>query len=455
MRLHVHFVSALITLLVFAGAANAQSTEVVRKHARPYVFAAEIGTTPDILGMGFSKDLAPTDDEGNTHRVFPNEYVEVPADQYQVDVEQVTNQLSLAAHGRFLFVEAGVKFSSSKRYLVGRVAHISKVLKLKSDTKPIGNAPLVASKIYYGWAFYYVIEGDAHTFTADVVASLMTKGGGSSIELQKKGMNYKLRLIGLKPKDKYFIATPEDAESLLDNQVVIETAEDAQPIFVEYTVNEDIAVETIPWARNEFRAGRYRIQVTAQLQNRSASGRDWDVWDAPDPTLEVRVSGAVAKTCNETNTRDVVCADVLADLDDTSSVQIHMHERDSVSSNDVIGDSETLRPFGSGYVPGDKISMKPPAGVATLEIVFVLEKEGVGSDQAESSKSADAAIAELQKLRSRACDCRTKECATATQLEFDKFLARHKDTSGSSEQATKVGGLAGELSKCLANAMNN
>jgi hypothetical protein len=66
---------------------------------------------------------------------------------------------------------------------------------------------------------------------------------------------------------------------------------------------------------------------------------------------------------------------------------------------------------------------------------------------------ADGATRELQVLRDRACACRDVACAEALQRDFDAFLEKHKDTKGSQKQAEEVGKLAGEMSECLANAM--
>jgi hypothetical protein len=65
----------------------------------------------------------------------------------------------------------------------------------------------------------------------------------------------------------------------------------------------------------------------------------------------------------------------------------------------------------------------------------------------------DQAIADLEVLTKRACECGDTPCAEAVQKDFDLFLEKYKDTKGSQEQAEHVGKLAGQMAECLANAM--
>ena len=59
------------------------------------------------------------------------------------------------------------------------------------------------------------------------------------------------------------------------------------------------------------------------------------------------------------------------------------------------------------------------------------------------------AIAELTVLRDQACACADAACADRVQADFDAFLMKHRDTTGSQEAAETIGRVAGEMSACL------
>lgn len=150
----------VLVLLAYVSTARADdaAVEKVATGKRLY-FAAEVGTTPDLIGMGVERDLQPS----AGHRVYPENFVSVPANDYNAVFAKVETKLDLDANAHYLFAKAGINASSDKRYMVVRVEQVNKVLKLSPTSKPLDTAPMFASKTFYGWALYVLIRGMRRT----------------------------------------------------------------------------------------------------------------------------------------------------------------------------------------------------------------------------------------------------------------------------------------------------
>lgn len=140
-----------------------------------FVLPAPVGTTTDVLGMGFDEQLSDSDADGKRHRVFAPKVKRVPENQYFSQFEQLDNEFKLKAHARFLSTSMNVGFSQEKRYMALRVFQLQEVATLEPG-KQLETAPVVAQRIFYGWALNVIIEGDASTFTAEAAAELATAG---------------------------------------------------------------------------------------------------------------------------------------------------------------------------------------------------------------------------------------------------------------------------------------
>lgn len=70
----------------------------------------------------------------------------------------------------------------------------------------------------------------------------------------------------------------------------------------------------------------------------------------------------------------------------------------------------------------------------------------------EANAAVEAALTELDDLRADACACKDATCADGVQARFNTFLAKHKDTVGSEEEAIKIGKLASAMTECEAAA---
>jgi hypothetical protein len=318
-------------------------------------FVAELGTTTDILGMGFERNLSQTDANGDTHRVYPDKSTKVAVNQYEAKFEILENSLLFDAHAHYLFAEAGVNASTSHRYMVVRVDQISQVVKLQQEGKPIGNAPMYASKIFYGWALYVVIEGDSSTFTTEVAANLIAAGAKLDTEIKNHKLTSYVHLIGLKPKNAGDIPIATTADAVRE---AFETSTEPQPIYVEYTLMQDAVVDAIPWKKNELLPGRYAVSVDVALMDTKADGRAWDVGSLPDPLVTLVVDGKPVTSCKQQDSMESHCIhDSVIDIDATTTVGVVVIDKD-IASDDPVGSTEPLKLMSSGQQPGAAIQMK-------------------------------------------------------------------------------------------------
>jgi hypothetical protein len=322
---------------------------------RPVFFAAEMGITPDILGMGFERNLTTTDANGIPHRVYPNKTVEVAVNQYDAKFEIIDNSLLLDAHAHYLFVQAGVKTSTNKRYMIVRAYQVSKVTKLVAEGPPMARAPMYASKIYYGWALYVVIEGESSTFTTEVAANLMAAGGRLATAIKSYRLTSHIHLIGLQPKKTGDVPLVVSVDEVRQN---FETARAAQPIFVEYALTQDLVADVIPWSKNELKPGSYFVAVDLAVMDSKANGKSWDVGSLPDPLVTLLVNGRAEASCKQQDSMESHCLrGRMIDVAEDTTIAIHVEEADLVV-NDPVGDTFPLKVMRSGATPGTPIQLK-------------------------------------------------------------------------------------------------
>jgi len=322
---------------------------------RSVYFAAELGTTPDILGMGFEKNLSTTDSNGDSHRVYAPKAVDVAVNQYDAKFEQIENSLLLDAHGHYLFVQAGVKASSTRRYMVVRAYQVTKVAKLLAEGRPLASAPMYASKIFYGWALYVVIEGDSTSFTADIAAELMTAGANLSKAIKTKHLTSHVHLIGLRPRKNGDIPI---AMTLDDVKQGFETAPEPQPIFVEYSLLQDLVVDSIPWSMNKLTPGRYTVSVELAVMDTKANGKAWDVGSKPDPLAALVVDGQAITSCKQQDSIESHCLhDLVIDVTESTTLALHVTESD-IAADDDVGDTVPIVIMQSGLVPGTPFELR-------------------------------------------------------------------------------------------------
>jgi len=300
-----------------------------------FVLAAPVGTTTDVLGMGFDEQLSEFDAAGERHRAFAPKYKLVTENQYVSQFEQLDNEIKLKAHARFLSSTMNVGFSQEKRYMVLRVYQLKEVATLE-PSKLLKAVPIVAQKIYYGWALNVVIEGDSSTFTSEAAAELATAGADIEATVKRYSLKKYVHLVGLESKEKGHIPIALDPAKFNEEFSV---PEKPSPIFVEYKVMKELFSPKLSWQRSGFAPGRYRLtNLTVKVTDTKMDGRPWDAMgDKPDPLISVLLNGVQVDTCLLKNVFEGSCpSQKVLVLDETSELQFVVMDKD-LSANDPIG----------------------------------------------------------------------------------------------------------------------
>lgn len=323
-------------------AANVPSlpTLITKKAGTKALFAAELGSTKEILGLGVEANLSPTDSQGESHRAYPPKSDDVDVDQYDSEFESVRDNFSLDAHGRYLFVKAGVSVSSTARFMVLRVAHISRVSTLKVEGKPLAKVPMFASKMFYGWAMYIVIEGTDTSLTTEVEASLLQAGGDLKALVAKHNLKSKVHLIGLTPKEPGSIPIVRTGEEVAK---AFTPSKKPQPIYVEYTTMQDIPTLPIQWSSTTLKPGKYRLSAVVEVMPTKKNGKAWDEGNpAPDPLVTLLLNGKNVGACRETDVYKSTCLVKVIDLQPTTTISLDVKDVDTWSGDDPIGGTDPI-----------------------------------------------------------------------------------------------------------------
>jgi hypothetical protein len=300
-----------------------------------FVLAAPVGTTTDLLGMGFDEQLSEFDAAGNRHRAYAPKYKRIPENQYFAQFEQLDNEFKLKAHARFLTSSMNVGFSQEKRYMVLRVYQLKEVATLE-PTKQLEAVPLVAQKIFYGWALNVVIEGDLSTFTAEAAAELTSAGADIESTVKRYSLKKYVHLVGMEAKTKGHISVALDPAKFNDEFRVSDTP---APIFVEYKVMKELFSPKLSWQRSGFSPGRYRLsEVSFKIEETKKNGNPWDALNGrPDPLISVVIDGVQVDTCLRKDVFEGQCtSEKVVTLTEQSSLQLNVLDKD-LSEHDPIG----------------------------------------------------------------------------------------------------------------------
>ena len=333
------------------------------------IYPAEPGVTSDILGLGFEQTFANTDAGGASHRVYPAKIAEAAYHEYEADFDLIDDQLDLDAYGRFLFVKAKVAVTTNHRYMVVHARQINRVASLAIDGPRIGDVPMFASKIYYGWALYVVIEGDSTTFSGGVAVELgrlVKLRLGLEGEIAKHHLTSHVVLVGLTPKqvDSIPIATsPEAIQASF-----MPTAPD-EPIAVEYTLARDMSIGRIPWEKHEFRPGGYVLSADIAIASRDADGDDWEPGGAaPKLATYLYIDGQYVTTCTEPErfTATDCFAGKLIEVNENTAISLEVRIKHENRGDVLVGKAGPLRVMGGGGQPGAPIPLGCRSAHVTL-----------------------------------------------------------------------------------------
>lgn len=337
------------------------------------MYSAEPGTSTDILGLGYELNLVASDANGTPHRPYPAKFSVAEYNAYEADSDTVDNTFELGAYAHFLFVKASAKVKTERHYMVVHAAQINKVAALAIDGRPLDNAPLYASKIYYGWVLYLVIEGDSTTFTADVAAELgelVKKGGKIDTTIANHHLSTHIWHVGLKPKRVDRVPVALSLNDVLDQ---FEPGAD-QPIFVEYTPMRNIVVNAIPWEKAVFKPGRYMVSADFELAGKRADGKNWE-WDGVAPRTVVGtlyVDGKISLSCTGSDAYVVTrCFDKkVIDVNDKTTIQISVLVQHPARDDMDVGYTQQLNVVASGGVPGVPIQLSTTGQLRTTTLTL-------------------------------------------------------------------------------------
>lgn len=339
---------SVCVLALLAHAAAVEADNFVPMERLPaghkLLVAAELGTTNDILGRGFDRTLSDIAPDGQSRRVYPVAFEEVPVKQYDVRFESIENALELDANARYLFARAGVKRQSSRRYMVLRVSYIDKVAVLRSEGAPLVDSELYASKLYYGWAFYLVIEGETSSFTTDVAAALQAAGAKLENAVREHQLSSHVHAIGLQAKEAGAVVVATTAEEI---EKSFKTPEVPVPILVEYMTRRELDIQALPWTRAELTPGKYRVDVKVEVLSHKADGRPWDgMGGPPDPVVALYVDQVQIASCKQQDSEIHLCLNgLVVEIGATSEIQMLVWDQD-LSHHDEIGTAGPLQPIG-------------------------------------------------------------------------------------------------------------
>ncbi|ACY15384.1 hypothetical protein [Haliangium ochraceum] len=362
----------ILALLVPVATASADDIEQVERlpPGHELVVAAPLGTTSDILGRGFDQSISDIGPGGKLMRAYPPVFEEVPVKQYLVHYESIENALELNANARFLFAGAGVKQQDNHRYMILRVSYIDRVAVLRPEGEPLVDSDLYASKLFYGWAFHLIVEGESSSFTTDVAAKLREVSEAGA-ELKSAVNEHRLRAhvqaIGLQAKETgavVFATTPEQVKQSF------KASEVSVPILVEYRTRRELAIKALPWKRDELTPGTYRLDVRLEVMGSKADGRPWDGGGGPpDPVVRLFIDGVLKASCKQQNSAVHLCLNGLnVEIGAESMIQMSVVDMD-LSAHDPIGEVGPWQPI--GHADLNKPAFLPAQGqIKSVEVTF-------------------------------------------------------------------------------------
>jgi hypothetical protein len=230
----------LAASLLTAPEAAAQSSGELRS-------AAPLAMKKEWLGYAMRPDFsAPT-----TTRAIRGDIVSTDANAFNSEVSELRSESSVAAALSGFGATLDVSASASKRFALFRVYKIARIDELDMTTATVApdlEGAYVPSRIYYGWALYVLVEGDAATFSAAASARIFSVDAKVKAQASHWGLTVRVALRGLDSKVAGEIVVPRDVADIVEKfQVATDTP--AQPILAEYTRVGAPAQEDLAWAQ--------------------------------------------------------------------------------------------------------------------------------------------------------------------------------------------------------------
>jgi hypothetical protein len=200
----------------------------------PIVAAAPGGLDDSALGTPVDAHFHPL--QGSIGRsLFPDAPIRrMPQSRVEHDSTVVRDSLTLAANLRaWSFLKASAKRSTERRFGTFRAWQVQGISSIDDtadmDTPP-PEAAFYVSKVFWGYSFEAVFEGDRRAFNASVGAQFAIAGGSLSTFAANHRLTASFAGTGLRPRNPDALF----ARSETDIMQAYDTAGPPSPIFVEY-----------------------------------------------------------------------------------------------------------------------------------------------------------------------------------------------------------------------------
>ena len=340
----------VLFILLVPGICYSQGNESVFKKGSTIILPAKSGTDELDLGKGFSSDFKIIDDAGPIPRAYKSDHIDKKDNRYDTRIEILETGFELNAHVSSSFSSLNVKAKTDSRYAVFRAFHIDSVKELKLEGENNSRAPVVSTRIYYGWALFAVIEGSSKFFSAHVAAKLLGTGADISAIAKQNNLKTRVSTIGLSTKTSGEIPLVTSIDKIKTTFV---PSEKPQPIFVEY-----LAVKNIPTYRIDFMKGqgllpgKYKFYIEdLEVMEKTLKGKSWDALGGkPDPIVRVMVNKTNFGVVAEKDTFKPKCNDLngkIVNIDNSTILYIEVMDKDVIKSN-LIGKTKEVILIGHG-----------------------------------------------------------------------------------------------------------
>ncbi|MCU0424370.1 MAG: hypothetical protein MUF71_01965 [Candidatus Kapabacteria bacterium] len=206
---------------------------------------APTGEVENLIGRGYTEEMKDCGIVVDTKDTIVSEY-----GLFNKFCYDVRDRFQLSANVGMILGNLSAKYEEDKRYLILQAYNISKVVKLNQppDIEKLRqqSAKVFISKVYYGWALNYVVQGDQSSFSGQVAASIKLFDANLNTTITNNSLTTNLALVGFK-NNKFM----KNAALLFDEVKILAQGftplEKPVPIFVEYTVINEFDVSKIDW----------------------------------------------------------------------------------------------------------------------------------------------------------------------------------------------------------------
>lgn len=212
---------------------------------RTYTAIAPSGQIDNLLGRGYTEDMKDGGIVIESKDTIMSDY-----GQFNKRYYDIRDQFQLSANVGMLLANFNAQYESSNRYLVLQAYNISKVVSFTKlpDIEKLKQFPVkvFVSKVYYGWALNYVVQGEESVFSADVAATIKLFKTDLGAEINSNKLSTSLSLTGFEGNSFF-----KDAGILFDKDDILSKGfkplEKPVPIFVEYSIVNEFDVPKIDW----------------------------------------------------------------------------------------------------------------------------------------------------------------------------------------------------------------